>query len=56
MALIKPKMRKAIFKEVKHQLIKHGSEIAVGLIMGLITNYFADALGKSGKSKKKKHK
>jgi hypothetical protein len=54
MALIKSKTRKAILKEVRRLIIKHGTEVAIGLISGLITKIFADAMGKVDKAKKKK--
>ncbi|WP_157780870.1 hypothetical protein [Hymenobacter sedentarius] len=56
MALIKPKTRKAILKEVKRLIIKHGTEVAVGLLSGLITKIFADAVEETDKPKKKKAK
>jgi hypothetical protein len=57
MQLFSPKTRKTIRKEFKRLFIKHGSEIVVGLLTGLLTNYMAGESGKSDKRKKKhKHK
>lgn len=54
MALIKPKIRKAIRKELLHLLIKHGAEVAIGLLTGLATHFFAKEVDGNEKPKGKK--
>lgn len=58
MALLKPKTRKGLAKQLRRLLIKHSTQVVVGLLAGMLTDYFAELLEeKSGKkSKKKKHK
>ncbi len=58
MVLLKPKTRKALAKQLRRLLIKHSTQVVVGLLAGLVTDYFAESLeADSGKkSKKKKHK
>jgi len=56
MFLVKPKTRKAILKEMKRLIIKHGSEVIVGLVTGLVTSYLAEKKEHSGKGKKKHDK
>jgi hypothetical protein len=56
MQLLKPKTLKAIRKEFKKLVIKHGAEVVVGLLTGLVTNYLTDKGVAFGKHKKKKGK
>ena len=57
MVLLHHKTRKAIWKELKKLVIKHGLQVAVGLLTGLITSYFAeDARDEEGETKKHKKK
>lgn len=57
MVLLHHKTRKIIWKELKKLVIKHGLQVAVGLLTGLITSYFAeDARDEEGETKKHKKK
>lgn len=56
MAIIKKKTRKAITKQVKKIVKKHGPEIAMGLVTNLVTGITAAALSDSGDEAKPKKK
>jgi homospermidine synthase len=62
MALLRRKTRKVLLKEVHRLIRKHGSETAVGLITGMVTEFVAQAVlnpakdGKKQKRGKKKKK
>ena len=54
MALLKRKLRKALFKTMRRLLLKHGTEAAVALLTGLVTDIFAEAVAKADSSRKNK--
>jgi|GEM_PF-5694350 len=54
MALLKRKTRKVLLKEVHRLVRKHGSETAVGLITGMVTEFIAQAVLDPDKGSKKK--
>jgi hypothetical protein len=59
MAILKRKTKKAISKQVRKMVKKHGPEVAMGVISTLVTGVIAAATDdseESGKSKKKKKK
>ena len=56
MAFLKSKTRKAIRKELLRMFIKHGTEVAIGLLTGLATHLFANKVDKPEKEKGKKKK
>ena len=59
MAILKRKTKKAITKQVRKMVKKHGPEVAMGVISSLVTGVIAAATevsNGSGKSKKKKKK
>jgi hypothetical protein len=56
MTFLKPKTRKAIRKELLKVFVKHGTEVAIGLLTGLATHLFANKVDESEKVKAKKKK
>jgi hypothetical protein len=64
MAILKRKTKKAISKQVRKMVKKHGPEVAMGVISSLVTGVIAavaekndsDDSNNSGKSRRKKKK
>jgi homospermidine synthase len=54
MALLKRKTRKVLLKEVHRLIRKHGSETAVGIATGMVTEFIAQAMLDPDKDRKKK--
>jgi hypothetical protein len=59
MALIKRKTRKKLSKQLNRLVKRHGAEMALALVTGIVSNLATDAVekpAKGGKSEKKKKK
>jgi uncharacterized membrane protein YoaK (UPF0700 family) len=54
MALVKRKTRKKLSKQLARLIKRHGAEMALALVTGIISNLTTDAAGKSAKKKKAK--